>query len=100
MNLKQKVPATPRSLRLFLKNCMETIPTTFRSLDNYYHINGDTVEKQYKEKLSGYRGWSELSHAYEWLIFPENLGESICINETAHSNSELYTLVSNRESGR
>lgn len=42
---------------------METIPTTSRSLDHYYHINGDTFEKQYKEVLSGYREWSELSLA-------------------------------------
>ena len=77
---------------------METIPTTSRSLDNYYHINGDTFEKQYKEKLSGYRDWSELSHADEWLVFPENMGESICIDETAPSNGELYTLVTDRKS--
>ena len=55
---------------------METIPTTSRSLDRYYHINGDTFEKQYKEVLSGYREWSELSHAEDWLVFPENIGES------------------------
>ena len=51
---------------------METIPTTSRSLDRYYHITGDTFEKQYKEVLSGYREWSELSHAEDWLVFPEN----------------------------
>ena len=62
---------------------METLPTTSRSLDHYYHINGDTFERQYKEILSGYREWSELSHAEEWLVFPENIGESICIDETA-----------------
>ena len=77
---------------------METIPTTSRSLDRYYHIKGDTFEKQYKEILSSYRGWSELSHAEEWLVFPENLGESICIDETAPSNGELYTIVTNRAS--
>ena len=71
---------------------METIPTTSRSLDRYYHINGDTFEKQYKEVLSGYREWSELSHAEDWLVFPENIGESICIDETAPSNGELYTI--------
>ena len=42
----------------FLKKCMETKPTTSRSLENYYHINGDTFEKQYKEQLSGFRTWS------------------------------------------
>lgn len=77
---------------------METIPTTSRSLDRYYHINGDTFEKQYKEILSGYRQWSELSHAEDWLVFPDNIGESICIDETAPSNGELYTIVSNRAS--
>lgn len=76
---------------------METLPTTSRLLDQYYHINGDTFEKQYKEKLSDYRNWSELSHADKWLIFPDNIGESICIDETAPSNGELYTLVTNRE---
>lgn len=77
---------------------METIPTTSRSLDRYYHINGNTFEKQYKEILSGYREWPELSHAEDWLVFPENVGESICIDETAPSNGELYTIVTNRSS--
>lgn len=77
---------------------METIPTTSRSLDNYYHVNGDTFEKQYKEVLSGYREWPELPHAEDWLVFPENIGESICIDETAPSNGELYTVVTNRAS--
>lgn len=77
---------------------MERIPTTSRSLDRYYHINGDTFEKQYKETLSGYRQWSEYSHAEDWLVFPENVGESVCIDETAPSNGDLYTVVTNRAS--
>lgn len=77
---------------------METVPTTSRSLDRYYHINGDRFEKQYKEILSGYREWPELSHAELWLVFPENIGESLCIDETAPSNGELYTVVTNRAS--
>ena len=71
---------------------------TSRSLDRYYHINGDTFKKQYTEILNGYREWSELPHADEWLVFPENMGESICIDETAPSNDGLYTVVTNRAS--
>lgn len=74
---------------------METRATTSRSLDFFYHINGDTFEKQYKEILSGYRSWSELSHADEWLIFPENLGKRLCIDETSISDGELYTILTN-----
>ena len=77
---------------------METIPTTSRSLDKYFHINGDTFEKQSNKKLNDYRNWSEFSHADKWLIFSDNIGESICIDETPPSNGELYTLVTNRES--
>ena len=71
--------------------------TTCHSLDRFYHINGDTFERQYKEVLSGYRQWSELSHADEWLIFPENIGRRLCIDETSMSNGELYTIVTNPE---
>ena len=49
---------------------METIPTTSRSLDRYYHINGDTFEKLYKEKLSGYREWPELLPCGGLACFP------------------------------
>ena len=76
---------------------METRPTTSRSLETYYHIDGSTFEKQYKEILSGYRQWSELSHADEWLVFPKNIGKRLCIDETAISDGELYTIVSNPE---
>ena len=68
---------------------------TSRSLDDYYHINGNTFEKQYKEVLSGYRQWNELSHADEWLVFPKNIGKRLYIDETAISEGELYTIVSN-----
>ena len=74
---------------------MERSPTTSRSLDFYYHINGDTFEKQYKEVLSGYREWKDREHAAEWLVFPENIGPRLCIDETSISDGELYTIVSN-----
>ena len=74
---------------------MERSPTTSRSLDFYYHINGDTFEKQYKEVLSGYREWKDREHAAEWLVFPENTGPRLCIDETSISDGELYTIVSN-----
>ncbi len=71
---------------------------TCRMLDDYYHINANTFEKQYKDHLSGYREWEQLEHADSWLLFPENIGESLCIDETAPSNGELYTIVTNRAS--
>jgi len=70
---------------------------TCRTLEDFYHIDAHTFEKQYKEVLSGYRTWSELSHADEWLVFPENIGPNLAIDETNLSNGELYTIVTNRD---
>lgn len=76
---------------------METSPVTCRTLEEFYYIDAHTFEKQYKEVLSGYRRWSELAHADEWLVFPENIGENLAIDETSLSNGELYTIVTNRD---
>ncbi|OYP43127.1 hypothetical protein CIK97_12100 [Prevotella sp. P3-120] len=47
---------------------METRPITARSFEDDYHIDGDEYGRAYKDHLSGYREWSELGHADEWLI--------------------------------
>ena len=43
---------------------------TCRTLEEFYHIDGHTFEKQYKEALSGFSDWDQLEHADEWLLFP------------------------------
>ena len=62
---------------------MEKSPVTCRTLEDFYYIDAHTFEKQYKETLSGYRTWSELSHADEWLVFPANIGPNLAIDETS-----------------
>ena len=62
---------------------METPPVTCRTLEDFYHIDGHQFEKQYKEVLSGYKDWNQLEHAECWLLFPENIGTSLAIDETS-----------------
>ncbi len=76
---------------------MEMSPVTCRMLEEFYHINGHTFEKQYKEILSGYCRWNQLDHADKWMLFPDNMGSRLAIDETSLSNGELYTFVSNRD---
>ena len=66
-------------------------------LEKFYHIDGHTFEKQYKEVLSGFRDWDQLEHADEWLLFPGNIGPRLAIDESSLSNGELYTFVTNRD---
>lgn len=53
-------------------------------------------EKQYKDHLSVFRDWDQLEHAEEWLLFPDNIGANLSIDEVAISNGELYTIVTNK----
>lgn len=76
---------------------METSPVTCRTLEDFYYIDGHTFEKQYKEVLSGYRDWEQLEHADEWLLFADNIGTRLAIDESSLSNGELYTFVTNRD---
>lgn len=75
---------------------MDTYPIPAQSLEKYYHIDGRQLERHYKEHLSDYSTWQEKTHAEQWLIFPENLGSHLSIDETSISNGELYTIVTNK----
>ena len=61
-----------------------------------FGLNGDLLEHQYKEHLSGYRKWEQLPHAENWILYPKNMGSYIGIDEVALSRGELYTVVINK----
>jgi transposase len=62
----------------------------------YSHIDGEMLGFHYKEHLSDFNSWAAKKHAKEWLIFPENIGEYLSIDETSLSQGELYTIVTNK----
>lgn len=70
---------------------------TCRTLEEYYDIDGHTFEKQYKEKLSGFRHWDQLEHADEWVLFSENICPCLAIDKASLPNGESYTFVTNRD---
>ena len=75
---------------------MDTYPIAAQSLEKHYHINGSQLERHYKEHLSDFKTWEAAEHAQEWLVFPENIGSKLSIDETSLSNGELYTIVTNK----
>jgi transposase len=46
--------------------------------------------------LSKFSSWKEADHAEDWLLFPENMGEFLSIDETSLSQGELYTILTNK----
>lgn len=75
---------------------MDTYPIQSHSLEKFYYINGEQLGRQYKEHLSDYRSWDQLEHADKWLVFPQNMGTHLSIDETSLSNGELYTIITNK----
>jgi len=61
------------------------------------HLQIKDFEKQYKEHLSGFNTWDQKSHADDWTLYPENIGERLSIDETAVTKDELYTLLTNKD---
>lgn len=79
---------------------MDRYPITGRSLEWFFDIDGDLLERQYKRHLSGYWQWKDTVeglHAEQWRVFPRNIGPHLSIDETSLSRGELYTIVTNKE---
>ena len=75
---------------------MDNHPISSVSLEKHYHINGNHFGQQYKEYLSDFHSWPQKEHAQEWMVFPENMGERLSLDESSLSNGELYTILTNK----
>ncbi len=47
--------------------------------------------------MSGFKNWEQLSHAEDYLLYPQNIGEHLSIDELSLSKGELYTFVTNKQ---
>lgn len=66
-------------------------------MGDFFGVDGKLLEEQYRDHLSDFHTWNQLSHADEWILFEKNIGPSLSIDETALSQGELYTIVTNKE---
>jgi len=47
--------------------------------------------------LSDFPDWDQKDHADKWLVFPDNVGQKLSIDEISVTNGELYTIVTNKQ---
>lgn len=59
-------------------------------------MKGRTLRRYYREQLSEFKSWDQLKHAEEWLLYPENIGKHLSLDETSVSRGELYTVLTNK----
>ncbi|WP_114755389.1 ISAon1 family transposase [Flavobacterium glaciei] len=75
---------------------MDSKPNDCNAIASFYGVSGKNLQHQYKDFLSDFKTWDQLSHAKQWLLFPKNLGKRLSIDETSLSNGELYTILTNK----
>ena len=67
-----------------------------KNIASYYGVDSQKLQRHYKHKVSGYKQWDQLSHAQDYLIYPENITDKLSIDEVSLSKGELYTFVTNK----
>ncbi len=75
---------------------MDTYPITARSLGLYFKVDGNNLERAYKDHLSGFRDWEQAGHAQDWVLLPENIGKRLGIDETM-LHKDLMTFLTNKD---
>lgn len=67
-----------------------------KNIASYFSVSGKKLQRHYKHKVSGYKDWEQLSHAEDYLIYPDNITDHISIDEVSLSKGELYTVLTNK----
>lgn len=76
---------------------MDNYPISPVQLGQFFHVDGKQLQQQYKHHLSDFHSWPQKQHATEWMLFEQNMGPYLSIDETAFSSGELYTIITNKE---
>ena len=61
-----------------------------------YGVDGKKLSFWYKCFLSNYKEWNQRYHAADYVLFKENIGERLSMDETCLSQGELYTIITNK----
>nr|WP_199287763.1 transposase [Tamlana carrageenivorans] len=64
---------------------------------NLYGLDGKKLQRQYRDYLSEFKDWEYLKQSSKWLVYPQNIGKRLSIDEIALSQGELYTVVTNKK---
>ena len=75
---------------------MDNYPISSHQLGHFFGVDGKQLQQQYKDHISDFHCWDQKEHASDWMLFEKNCGASLSIDETALSNGELYTIVTNK----
>ncbi|WEK17422.1 MAG: transposase [Candidatus Pedobacter colombiensis] len=79
-----------------MKDYLDSTPISCKSLGHFFGVDGKRLEEQYARHLSDFTSWDQAEHSENWLLFANNMGEYLSIDETSLSQGELYTILTNK----
>tara|TARA_B100000809_G_scaffold105703_1_gene104216 strand:- start:8047 stop:8448 length:402 start_codon:yes stop_codon:yes gene_type:complete len=98
LGISRKSNKNKEGVRHFFKRGLSlTLPSSVNTIAGFYGVKGKVLQRQYKDYLSEFNSWEQKPHASNWLLFPENIGKHLSIDETALTDRELYTIVTNKK---
>ncbi|NRT17137.1 hypothetical protein HNP99_003516 [Flavobacterium sp. 28A] len=83
-------------MRIFQKRLIDTKANDCHTIGFFFGVDAKKLKRQYKKHLSNFTTWNQREHSSEWLLFPENMGQYLSIDEVNLSMGELYTVVTNK----
>jgi transposase len=69
---------------------------TITNISSHYGVAAGKLNRQYKKYSSGFSNWEQKAHAEDHLIFEQNMGAYLSIDEVSLSQGELYTFITNK----
>ena len=75
----------------------DTRAVSIKGAGDYFGVNGQLLEEQYREHLNDFYSWDQLSHSTDWILFQQNIGPNLNIDETSLSHGEFFTVLTNKQ---
>lgn len=68
-----------------------------KRVEDYNTINDRTLQYYYKKQFNSFKDWTHKDLAYVWLLYLKNIGKHLSLDEPSLSNSDLYTIFTNKD---
>jgi len=75
---------------------IDNTPISCKTIGEIFDLDGKLLQEQYVRHLSDFPSWFHLYGEQDYVLFPENIGEHLSIDETSISQGELYTVLTNK----
>ena len=75
---------------------IDNTPISCKTIGEIFGLDGKLLQEQYLTHLSGFSNWFFKNEHLNHILFPENIGTHLSIDETCITQGELYTVLTNK----